>query len=148
MASSPNTTNSRLHRLRELAGIALACAAAGLVIGAFDGAAMGMSAALHDDWGVSRVQAASLWAVGATGVGAIVGMLVGVLLYYFFFKRQLSSVEFFQIAIVSLIGGAAVCLLTGRFLLETCWLATPIVTILASAVLKTRRMERRLKEGS
>jgi MFS family permease len=149
MASTPTKPNGSLHKLREFGGITLARAGAGLVIGAFDGAAMSMSfTAFDNEPGINKIKAALLWAIGACGLGAIIGVFVGVLPYYVLFSRQLSSGEFFQIATVSLIAGSAVCLVTERFLLEISWLATPVITILAAVALETRKRERKLMEGS
>jgi len=121
--------------LRELASISAACFAAGMLIGASDGAAMTLSVGFahrDQDLGISLGEAMRFWAAGAGGIGAVVGALVGVPSYYIFFSPRISRGEFFAIAFVSLIGGTAFCFAFGGSLVELSWLATPCFTALAS----------------
>lgn len=132
----------RSRRVGEFCGMAIACAAAGSMIGAVDGASTVASTVLYRDTvyaGIGITQVMWSWAVMAAGVGAIAGGVVGVPLYYLVFGRRLSVTDFFKVATISLIGGVVVCLAIGEFAIELSWLATPTIAVAASFMLSGQR---------
>src|SRR5690348_4348866 len=128
--------------IRKFIGILSACAIAGALIGAADGAATVISTFLYHDRvyvGAERLSAIAVWAGRASVIGIVAGALVGLPVYYAVFAGRVSAREFMNIALISLIGGVAVCLVTGEFAIELSWLATPLVTVLSSLTLARRR---------
>jgi hypothetical protein len=55
------------------------------------------------------------------------------------FAGPVSVREFMHVAVISLIGGVAVCLATGDFAIELSWVATPLIVIIGSFALAGRR---------
>lgn len=135
--------NGVWRRVRKSCAITLACAVTGALIGAADGAATALSAILYRNpvyVGAERLPAVGFWALGASGVGAIAGVLLGLPVYYGIFAGRASARQFINVAVISLIGGVIVCLATGEFVLEFSWLATPLVAFLAALAVARRRV--------
>lgn len=106
-------------------GITLVCAITGTVIGAADGAATLVSTILYRNpiyTGFDMLETMAVWAIGGSGVGAIIGAVVGVALFYAVFGARASLNEFAKISAISLRGGVAVCLATGNSVIELSWL--------------------------